>query len=363
MLPLPVPQGLPAPSWLLQALLILTFFLHVVPMTITLGGTWIALVAGLLGRRRPEGALAGLARQLAGLLPTVTAFTITLGVAPLLFLQLLYGLFFYPSTILLAWSWLAVIGLLLVGYGGIYTVAWRRQPVMGWKQLLTFGLSSVTFLLTAFIYTNVMTLMLVPGRWAELFTTTLGAGTGLNLADATLLPRFAHILLGVVAAAGMFVVALGQFDADPANGRQVQRFGLCWLVPAVLLQGVVAPWYLGRITGPGRAGLQGLGLTILVPLAVGLGALALVLALLAWWRGRAPVLIGAAAGALLLVVAVLTVLRHMVRQAILAPLLPAEAWRVDPQTVVFVLFVVVLLAAVGVIGWLLLRFRRAQPVL
>lgn len=55
----------------------------------------------------------------APLLPSVTAYAITLGVAPLLFVQLLYGQFFYSSSALrLGWAWLALIGLLLVVYAG-----------------------------------------------------------------------------------------------------------------------------------------------------------------------------------------------------------------------------------------------------
>ena len=37
-IPQPDPLALPAPAWLLWALLLLTFFLHVIPMNLVLGG-------------------------------------------------------------------------------------------------------------------------------------------------------------------------------------------------------------------------------------------------------------------------------------------------------------------------------------
>lgn len=60
------PIPLPAPVWLLSALLLLTFALHVVPMTMALGGGFWAIVAA---RRAEEPAFADLARRLAKGLP------------------------------------------------------------------------------------------------------------------------------------------------------------------------------------------------------------------------------------------------------------------------------------------------------
>jgi len=50
-----------------------------------------------------------------------------LGVAPLLFLQVLYGRLFFTSSILMAGFWLAVVPLLIVAYYCAYVVAFRGQ--------------------------------------------------------------------------------------------------------------------------------------------------------------------------------------------------------------------------------------------
>ena len=98
---------LPAPVWLLRTLLLLTFFLHVLFMNCLLGGTAIALVCRM--RRKSSEFSARLAGDLGQILPSVFAFTITLGVAALLFLQVLYGQFLYASSILVGVPWLAII--------------------------------------------------------------------------------------------------------------------------------------------------------------------------------------------------------------------------------------------------------------
>ena len=111
-IPYPDPMPLPAPVWLLRTLLLLTFFLHILFMNTLLGGTAIALGCSL--QRRSSKFAALLAADLGRMLPSVFAFTITLGVAPLLFLQVIYGHLLYTSSILMAVPWLGIIGLVLM---------------------------------------------------------------------------------------------------------------------------------------------------------------------------------------------------------------------------------------------------------
>ncbi|HEY4644318.1 MAG TPA: hypothetical protein VIH68_06335, partial [Bacteroidota bacterium] len=128
------PLGLPAPFWFLKALLILTFVLHVIPMNFALGGGFIAAASHFIGRKGRAAYHLMLSRSLSRMLPIAIAFTITLGVAPLLFLQVLYGQYFYTSSIFLAWPWLTVILLLLLSYYGFYLYAFRWES-LGEKQL------------------------------------------------------------------------------------------------------------------------------------------------------------------------------------------------------------------------------------
>jgi len=129
------PIPLPAPVWLLKALLLLTFLLHIIPMNLVLGGGLTSFVTEVLGRRRGSEYHLRLARSFARMIPVAVAFAITLGVAPLLFLQVLYGQLFYTSTILMAWPWLAVIALVILGYYGFYLYSYRWQRWRGVRLL------------------------------------------------------------------------------------------------------------------------------------------------------------------------------------------------------------------------------------
>ncbi len=100
---IPAPDALPI-HWLwLQLLLTLTTFIHLVAMNLMLG-------AGIIGLATPHssgGEVVALRRDIGRTLPITIALTINLGVAPLLFLQVLYGQYFYTSSVLMASLWLS----------------------------------------------------------------------------------------------------------------------------------------------------------------------------------------------------------------------------------------------------------------
>ncbi|MGA9933088.1 MAG: hypothetical protein WBQ13_19235, partial [Terriglobales bacterium] len=204
-IPYPDPMPLPAPVWLLRTLLLLTFFLHVMFMNCLFGGTTIALVCVL--RRKSSAFSARLAGDLGRLLPSVFAFTITLGVAPLLFLQVMYGQFLYASSILIGVPWLAIIGMVVLAYYGVYFFSMKQQEQ---KSGTTVVLTLVVLLLAtvAFVYSNNFTLMLTPGRWLDLYHSNTG-GWNLNWSEPSLLPRYLHFVLGALAVSGLGLVVLG----------------------------------------------------------------------------------------------------------------------------------------------------------
>src|SRR5271167_4095215 len=198
------PIPLPAPTWLLSFFLFFTFVLHLVPMSVVLGGGFWALVAA--GRAR-EPAFRDLAARLGRWLPYWTAAAVTAGVATLLFLQVLYGPVFYAASVVIAWPWLSVVGLLLVGYYGYYFRAYRfaKSPLVA---SIVGALAWVAFAFIGFIFVNQMTLMLHPERQIAMYLAS-ARGLHLNLADPTLLPRYLHMLVGATAVAALFVALLG----------------------------------------------------------------------------------------------------------------------------------------------------------
>ena len=116
---------------------------------------------------------------------------------PLLFVQLAYYKVFYPATILMAWHWLAIIGLLIPAYYGIYAYAWSirngDKTLPRWR-LAAGWCAALLFLTIGFLFANGLSLMDHVERWPDLWRahSVAGAATGtaLNTGDPSLWPRW-----------------------------------------------------------------------------------------------------------------------------------------------------------------------------
>ena len=204
---------LPGPTWLFEFLLHFTFFLHLLAMNFLVGGAVIAIVSRLRGAM-------DIARWIETKLPIAMAFTVTLGVAPLLFVQAIYGHLLYTSSVLMAWPWFSVILLLLVVYSLIYKVAWNGESGGAKVMLLLVNLG---LLAIGFLYVNNMTLALRPDTWAAKYLARPD-GTSLNVGDPTFWPRYLHFMIAALAVMGMVIATVGarrtsEHRAHPARGR------------------------------------------------------------------------------------------------------------------------------------------------
>ena len=122
LLPALDPLPLPGPAWLFHVLWLVTFAVHVVGVNVVLGSSILGTIASFdLDRAFGR----GVARFFAEVNTWAISLTITFGIAPLLFLQVLYGQFFYTSSILMAWPWFLVLVFLTVAYYGFYYVSFR----------------------------------------------------------------------------------------------------------------------------------------------------------------------------------------------------------------------------------------------
>ncbi len=236
---LPIPPAdslpLPLPPVMVKALLLLTFCLHLLAVNAGVGGAVLAFAHA--ARRRPEDR--ALVRDAASLVPPAVTLAITLGVAPLLFVQLLYGQFFYSATVLSAFPWLGLVALLLAGYGLLYRFmgSARGERIQLWSG----ALASAFLIAVAGVLANMTTLSTRPDLWRDLARIS-PYGTKLNLADASLLPRFVHFAVGIAASAGMLMAAWGAWRRKAA----ARRAGLLWFIGATLTQALWGTWLLLR---------------------------------------------------------------------------------------------------------------------
>lgn len=347
------PLPLPAPAWFLWALLLLTFLLHLLTMNAVLGGSIISAVAGA---RRSSENHRRLTSSMTTLMPTLVAAAITFGVAPLLFLQALYGRLLFTSSILMAWFWFAVIPILILAYYGTYLVAFRGERLgraMRWLP----GVIALLFMTIAFLYVNNMSLLLRPATFLRMFAEDAG-GTHLNLGDPTLLPRYLHMVLGAIAVAGLTIAGYGAVvrRRDEAYGGWAARHGAHWFVGATAVNVLVGFWWLLALPRPVMLRFMGGNAAatawITVGILFGLGAIALAILLI---LGRQPAI--AVRGAWVALVGsmiAMILVRDEVRTATLEPSgFTLTAWT-QPQWGVIGIFLVLLVAAFATTIWMAL---------
>ena len=358
-IPDPDPIPLPGPIWLFKGLLLVTFLLHLIPMNLVLGGGVLVAVSHILGRR--AGAEAAHHMHLAALaargLPVTVAFTITLGIAPLLFVQVLYGQLFFTSSVLMAWPWLAVVALLLIGYYATYWHAMRFRELGPRALWVALGISA-TFLAIAFLFVNNVSLLQNPAAWRNLYLKNPQGTTLYVLHDENVVPRFLHFVLAAFAFAGLAVAAVGVAHRrrDPAFAAWAGRYGARWFAGATAGQAVIGPWFLlaqpARVRGAflGESGPDAALLGVAILLAV------VALAIIGTGEGLTVARFAAGAGALGGTVALMVVVRHRVRTLWLEPHFSVDRLPASPQWGAILLFAVLLLAGLALVAWMLAQF-------
>jgi len=257
-----------------------TLVLHVVPMNYVLAGsTYLAVLSfgEVCGRsfavHRP------IADKLRDWMPFALGVTITAGVAPILFVQILYKKAFYTANLLLFNRWMAILPVLIVAFYFLYVQkskhwhAWSR----GVRALISCGIL-VCFAFVAWSWTENHLLSLQgQERWATEY---------LNhkwfFFDSELIPR---LTVWYVGAFPMLAMALGwQFWIDHGSAtpqdvvRLLARVALCSSAGAALA--AVGYYFALPDDFRGRL-LTGSGIGYLALAAIGFA-----LQFAAWWRQR-----------------------------------------------------------------------------
>jgi hypothetical protein len=363
-IPQPDPVPLPGPYWLIWALLILTFFLHLVPMNFVLGGSLLGALARVRARRGDRPHDAALAHIIVKAMPVLISITVSMGVAALLFLQVLYGRVFFVSSVLMGWWWLGVILLLILAYYGAYLLAFREHVLGTGASLLAWSIAAVVGLV-AVIYSNNMTMMMRPQELPGWYAVS-GAGVLLNLADHSLVPRHLHMFLGAVAVTGLGIAVFGavRLSSESAFGRWAVKYGAAACGIATALNVFAGLWWLAALPREVLLRFMGQDLAAVVVLVAGIlltisGAALLILAGAAKDARPGPFVWGAAA-TLLPGIVLMILTRDTVRSASLdVARFERVAWAV-PQWGPIVIFVVLLVVALASVGWMVRALARAS---
>jgi hypothetical protein len=287
---------------------------------------------------------------------------VTLGVAPLLFLQVLYGRLFFTSSILMAWFWLAIVPLVILAYSGAYLLAFRGEALGGRARSVA-GLVALLFASVAFLQVSNATRALRPDTFVEAYRAS-GRGLSLNLGDPTFWPRFLHVLLGAVAVASLGAALYGVVRRahDAALGAWAIRRGTTVFGVATAANIFVGLLFLLAQPKPVLIRLVGGDAWAMSLLALGilLGIAAAGLALLALGAKDTVRATWAQAGVLAATLVVMILLRDQVRQLALRDAgFEHPAW-VATQWGPLAVFAVLLMAAVATIAWMARALARGR---
>ena len=341
---IPTPDTIPAFWGVFEFLDIFTFIIHLLFMNVVVGGCLIALFSRLKGSDQPLNE--SLHGSFVNKIPSTLALAITFGVAPLLFIQVLYGNFIYSSSILMAVYWILVIPLLIIAYYGVYIHA-RKYVTSRNLSIAALAVSSVILIYIMMTYVNNMTLMLHPEKWNAYFSQR--GGTILNMADPTFFPRFLHFLTAAVAVGGLFGAIVWYIRGKrntPGADEKVKK-GLKIFSIATAVQVVIGIWFL--IALPREIMLKFMGGNILYTIIFLLGFAAGIVILITGFLGKLV-----PTTALLVATVVLMVInRANVRTAYLEKYFDPASLKLHPQYSVMILFFIVLVIGLVVVGYML----------
>jgi hypothetical protein len=363
-IPIPAadPMPLPGPLWLLKTLLLVLFFLHVLFMNCTLAGGLTAVFNAIRGRSERHPLSRKLSADIARALPVFVAFTVTLGVAALLFVQVLYGNLLYTSSILIGVYWFSVIVLVILGYYGYYYFNAHSGDKATTGSIVVLSLSVLCFLTIGFIFTNNMSLMWSPEKWLAMYRAR-PSGAHLNLSDISVVPRYLHTIVG---AFGVFAAALAhygtvRFKTDREYGSWLVRRSSIVFAGTTILQFLIGMWFLMSL--PRHVALiffrDGVGVTVFgVAL---LSTLAATILLLVGGTAKEPSpMIHAGFGMVLITVALMVVMRDMVRTAYLQPYFQLSRLQVSPQTGIIIVFLLTFAGGLATLVWMLRKVAQGR---
>jgi len=344
---IPMPDTIPAPWGVFEFLDIFTLVIHLLLMNIVVGGCIITFFSRLKASDQPL--IESLPGSFVNKIPSVLALAITFGVAPLLFIQVLYGHFIYSSSILMAVYWILVVPLLIIAYYGIYIHA---REYVSWRGLsiAALGVSSVILLYIMITYVNNMTLMLQPEKWKGYFSNR--GGTLLNLGDPTFIPRFLHFLTAAIAVAGLFGAIVWytrrkKGTVETAQAEEKIKTGLKIFAIATAHQVVIGTWFLIALPRQIMSGFMGGNILYTIVLVIGIAAG--IAALITAFLGKLV-----PATALLLVTVIFMVInRANLRSLYLEKYFDPASLKLSPQYSVMLLFFVVFIIGLVVVAYML----------
>jgi hypothetical protein len=237
------PAGAPFFPVVMQVLQVLTWMLHILFVYTAIGGLFFSIY----GFTKREERWQRLSKATLELAKVSVSLAIVLGVAPLLFYQVIYDPLWYTSANLSAWWYVLFIVFLLVGYYFIWGAYFTKdKPSM---SMLMSVLGVLFLLLVGFIIHVVNYQALYPEKWLEWYTEggkTMNT-SGWNIYAFNVFRYLSFLVFPSVAVTGVFLILYNWYfksreDMDKdyldwagkVGASSALYAGIGWLVSHVL---------------------------------------------------------------------------------------------------------------------------------
>lgn len=216
---LPDYNFLSAPLWLITVLHLVTLTAHFIAMNFVLGG-----IVTLLFGRFTGGWQHPTVEKYVKLLPSVMAMTITLAVAPLLFVQLVYSKQVYAAAIISGWFWLGIVAVVMIIYYLLYAASFDKEQTRNKTLLLGLVLAGLGYV--SIVHSSVFSMAESPELMKTLYTRSQ-SGWLLNPDVGSYIVRWLHMISGAVTVGGFFVGLIGRDNDEAfATGRKFFLWGM-----------------------------------------------------------------------------------------------------------------------------------------
>ena len=216
--------GVPSHPLVFLVLGVLTFALHIAAVQVMLGASALTL----RGAFSPSLHWRRLAQAMLVTAKIAVSVAIVIGVAPLLFVQVVYDPFWYTSNVLSAWWVIGFIGLLILGYIAMYIFYWKNHDIVadGGKGGVWMVLSLALLLAVGFIVHSLTNQMLFPEQWMAWYApqgVVTPAGRELHYWH---LPRFLFFILLSAPVTGAWLYGYRRYLQ---GGNEADAVYLGWL--------------------------------------------------------------------------------------------------------------------------------------
>lgn len=237
------PMGVPFYPVVFEILMIITFALHIIFVNLIIGGTGLSIWFSINKNQFTENIVETFAR-------TTTigiSLAIVLGVAPLLFVQVIYDPLWYSANNISAWMVLGFLLLIALSFtiSYIFYFSSKKGGHILWPVI-----SFILLILSAFIIHALSVQMINPEKWTSWIYNGVEINLYGNRLHAVNIARLLHFIIPSFAITGVYMMLYSWYykdreDISKAYIEWVAETGRKLALTFSIIQGIVgAIWYV-----------------------------------------------------------------------------------------------------------------------